>query len=94
MPDITITLSESQYKALESEVSSMDEWVSNIAISRANQAIEQIVRDYTDRAFAEGIQMPSTKDELILDAYERGWVKTAAVKGAEFTAALLAKHGE
>jgi hypothetical protein len=93
MPSITITLSEADYKALETEANNVDDWVENVALSRAHLAGDQIVSDYTTRALSEGVQIPTTRDEVIIDAFARGWVQTAAEKSAEFTSALLAKHG-
>jgi|11_taG_2_1085331.scaffolds.fasta_scaffold05927_3 hypothetical protein len=94
MPNINITLSEADYKALEAEANDVNDWVENIALSRAHLAGDQIIRDYTTRALSEGVQIPTTRDEVIIDAFARGWVQTAAEKSAEFTAALLAKHRE
>jgi hypothetical protein len=92
MPNINITLSEADYKALEAEANDVAEWVENIALSRAHLSGDKIVGDYTTRALSEGIQIPTTRDEVIVDAFTRGWAQTAAEKSAEFTAAILAKH--
>ena len=52
MPNINITLSEADYKALEAEANDVAEWVENIALSRAHLSGDKIVGDYTTRALS------------------------------------------
>lgn len=88
MPDITITLSEAQMKCLEYIAVSPQSWSENAITNRARQANDEIVQMYTNRALDEGISIPATRDEIVTDAFARGWVKTAADREAEAQAAL------
>ena len=44
---------------------------------RINQARDAIVSIAIERYLAEGIQIPASKDEIVEDAYARGWIKSA-----------------
>lgn len=74
---LTLTLTESEYKCLEYITISPSDWSKNVVRDRARIAADAIVQIYTSRAISEGIQIPLTKDEIIDDAFARGWVKTA-----------------
>jgi len=90
MPDITITLSDADYKAFEVVANTPEDWVQNAAQERARKAGDEIVKNYTTRALSEGVQIPLTRDEVILDAYARGWVQSSADASAAYTAQLIA----
>jgi hypothetical protein len=38
---------------------------------------------YIQKALDEGVNIPSTRNEIVMDAYERGWIKTAAQRNEE-----------
>tara|TARA_R110000868_G_scaffold85685_5_gene240879 strand:+ start:778 stop:1050 length:273 start_codon:yes stop_codon:yes gene_type:complete len=78
MPNITITITESEIKALEYVAVSPQEWSENAVTERARVATNDIVRLYTERALDEGISIPVTRDAIIMDAYAREWIRTAA----------------
>ena len=88
MPDITITITDTQMKGLEYAAFSPQEWVENAATERARRANEEIVQMYTTRALDEGVQIPATREEIVADAFTRGWVQSAAT----VQAALEAEH--
>ena len=83
MPNITITLTETELKAMEYIAVSPHDWADNAVTNRARTAIDEIVQMYTQKALDEGVQIPMTKDAIIADAYARGWVKTAAQHNEE-----------
>lgn len=83
MPNITITLTETELKAMEYIAVSPHDWADNAVTIRARTAIDEIVQMYTQKALDEGVQIPMTKDAIIADAYARGWVKTAAQHNEE-----------
>jgi hypothetical protein len=72
--DITITLTDAEYKGLQSVAVDPHQWVENAAINRARVAVDDIVRLYTNRALDEGVSIPGTRDEIVTDAFARGWV--------------------
>lgn len=80
MPDITVTLTDTQYKGLEYAAKVPQDWVDNAVINRARIANDEIVKIYTERALDEGVQIPTTRELIIEDAFTRGWVQTAAAR--------------
>jgi len=72
--DITVTLTDTEYKGLQSVAADPQEWVANAATNRARIAVDDIVKLYTNRALDEGVTIPGTRDEIVTDAFARGWV--------------------
>lgn len=83
MPDITITLTDTQYKGLEYAAADPQDWADNAVTERARIANDEIVQLYTNRALDEGVQIPATRELIVADAFTRGWVKTAAQRNEE-----------
>jgi len=94
MPDITVTLTDTENKAMEYAAASVSDWIDNAATNRARIAIDEIVKIYTDRALEEGVQIPTTKDAIVTDAFDREWVKTAAQRNADAAAEAAAMNAE
>lgn len=90
MPDITITLTDTQYKGLQYAAADPEDWADNAVTERARIANDEIIQLYTNRALNEGIQIPATRELIIADAFTRGWVKTAAQRNEEAAAELPA----
>jgi len=78
MPDITITLTDTQYKGLEYVSTDPEDWADNALTNRARIANDEIIQMYTTRALDEGVAIPATRELIVADAFTRGWVKTAA----------------
>ena len=85
MPNITITLTDTQHKGLEYCAFSPQEWADNALTNRARMATDEIIQMYTTRALDEGVAIPATRELIIADAFTRGWAKTAAQRTAEST---------
>ena len=83
MPDITITLTDTELKGLEYCAMSPQDWAENSLTNRARIANDEIVQMYTTRALDEGVQIPATRELIVADAFTRGWAKTAAEQSAE-----------
>ena len=83
MPDITVTLTDTQLKGLEYAAVSPQEWAENALTNRARIANDEIVNMYTNRALDEGVAIPATRELIVADAFTRGWAKTAAQVNAE-----------
>ncbi len=90
MPNITITLTDTQYKGLEYAAASPEDWAENAVTERCRIANDEIVQLYTNRALDEGVQIPATRELIVADAFARGWVKTAAQRNEEAAAELSA----
>ena len=80
---ITIELNDTQYKGLQYIALSPEEWGDNVVTNRARIAIDEIVDIYTKRALDEGVQIPTTREAIVDDAFTRGWVKTAQQRNEE-----------
>jgi hypothetical protein len=85
MPNITIELTETQIKGLESVALSPSDWANNVVTERARVAIDDIVTLYTNKALNEGVQIPSTREEIVSDAFARSWAKTIAQQDAKIS---------
>ena len=88
MPNITITLTDTQYKGLEYAALDPQDWADNALTNRARIANEEIIQMYTTRALDEGVAIPATRELIVADAFTRGWAKTAAERNAEAEAEL------
>ena len=78
MPEITITLTDTQLKGLQYAALDPQDWAENAVTNRARIANDEIVQMYTNRALNEGVQIPATRELIVADAFTRGWAKTAA----------------
>ena len=76
MAEHTITLTNIEEKAFTYISTDQITWITDAFQNRALVAINEIVKIYTERALDEGIQIPSTREEIVNDAFTRGWVKT------------------
>ena len=83
MPNITITLTDTQYKGLQYAALDPQDWADNAVTNRARIANDEIVSMYTNRALDEGVAIPATRELIVADAFTRGWAKTAAQVNAE-----------
>jgi len=83
MPNITITLTDTQYKGLQYAALDPQDWADNAVTNRARIANDEIISMYTNRALDEGVSIPATRELIVADAFTRGWAKTAAQVNAE-----------
>jgi len=88
MKEITITITDTQDLGLQYVASNVQDWIENAATERARIANDEIIKIYTNRALDEGIQIPTTRELIVADAFDRGWVKAASVREAELEARL------
>ena len=66
----TVTLTESEDKAMQWVAYSVQEWIDNVVKNRARKAIEQIYSNEVDRMNAdpEITSIPADKNKVVLDA--------------------------
>lgn len=89
--DYTVTLTQTEDKALAFAALDKDAWIQHVVHNRCATAIDEIVQLAVSKCLETGTQIPQTK-ELIVDlAYAQEWVKTAAEREAEAQAALAAQ---
>ena len=78
-----IVLTEEQKKAMDYVCIDIQEFIQNAANTRARIAIKEIVKIYTEQALDMGLQIPSSRLDIITDAYNRNIIKTAAQVNAD-----------
>ena len=81
--DYTITLTDTEDKALSYASASQQDWVDNAVHNRCRIGIDEIVDIYTKRALDEGVKIPATRELIVADAFTRSWVKTAKQRTEE-----------
>jgi len=92
MVDFTITLTDTEKKGMEYAANNVQDWIDNAATNRARIAVDEIVNLYTTKALDDGVAIPATRELIVDDAFNRGWVKTAAQRDSDATAALANKE--
>lgn len=86
--DYTITLTDTEDKALAYAAASQQDWIDNLVHNRCRIAIDDIVKLAVDKFIAAGESMPGDRDQIVAIAFERGWVKTAAQRNEEAQAEM------
>jgi hypothetical protein len=83
MPDITITLTDTQYKGLEYAALSPQDWANNAITERARIANDEIVQLTVQHCLDNGEAIPLTREAIVAHAFEHDVVKTAVERQAE-----------
>lgn len=81
--DITVTLTSTQERALAYVALDPLEYVTagiQVAIQRA---MDEIVNLEVQRRLAAGQTIPGSREDIIAQAFEAGWIKTAAQRQAQ-----------
>jgi len=81
--DYTITITETQKKALEFIALDVDVWITNAAIARAESATQQIIDLLVAHCNENEVALAVGQDAQVAQAYSLGVIKTAAVRLAE-----------
>jgi hypothetical protein len=68
MPNYTVKLTAAQNKALRIVVLSPQEWIDNVVHERCRVSAEEIVQSEIQRLWKAGLPIPSTADEIIMNA--------------------------
>jgi len=84
MKSITINLTDTQFFGLEYVAADPLDWAQNFVNERARIATEEIVAITVEKCLETKVQLPGSKDEIVMLAFERGWIKTAADRQKEF----------
>jgi len=83
MPTITIELTDTQYKGLEYAALSPEDWADNAVTNRARIANDEIVEITVKHCLDNGIQVPTTREEVVAYAFDNEIVKSAVIRNAE-----------
>jgi hypothetical protein len=78
MPDITITLTDTQLKGLEYAALSPQEWAENAITERCRIANDEIAYLTVKHCLDNGIQVPATRELIVAYAFDNDIVETAA----------------
>ena len=81
--DITITLTDTQYKGLQYAALSPEDWATNAVTERARIANDEIVQTTVTYCLDNGITVPATREDIVAYAFDNGIVKTAEQRNAE-----------
>ena len=87
MPDITITLTDTQFKGLEYAAVSPQDWAENAVTVRCRIANDEIVDLTVKHCLDNDIQVPATREAIVTYAFDNDLVDTAANRQAEAEAA-------
>ena len=79
----TITLTEVEDMAISYVVQSQEEWINNVVHERCRIAIDEIVKICVEKCLETNTQIPGSKDDMVLLAFEQEWVKTGVQINAE-----------
>jgi hypothetical protein len=83
--EYTITLTEAEDKALSYVALSQQDWIDNAVHERCRVAIDKIVKICVEKCLETNTQIPGSKNDMVLLAFENGWVKTGVEQNNEST---------
>jgi hypothetical protein len=83
MPNITITLTDTQFKGLEYAALSPQEWAENVVTERCRIANDEIVDLTVKHCLDNGIQVPPTRELIVSYAFDNDIIKTVAQRQGE-----------
>ena len=75
--DYTITLTDTEKKAMEYIAADVDDWITNAATNRARVAIDEIVAKLVEHCNANDIALAVGRDAQVTQAYDLGVVSAA-----------------
>ena len=75
--DYTITLTNTEKKAMEHIAVNVDDWITNAATNRARIAIDEIVAKLVEHCNANDIALAVGRDAQVTQAYDLGVVSAA-----------------
>ena len=85
MPDITVTLTDTENKALEYAAVSVQDWADNALTNRARIAKDEIIALLVAHCNANDVALAVGEDAQVAQAFDLGVVRTAAQVNADAT---------
>ena len=84
MPDITVTISDTEQKCLQHDIADdLDVWADAIIKNKANVIKSQIISMLVAHCNANDIAIATGEDAQITQAYDLGVVRTAAQRNSD-----------
>ena len=78
MPDITVSLTDTEFKSLEYAAASVQDWADNALKNRARKAKEQIIALNTAHCNTNSIAIAVGEDAQVTQAFDLGIVQRLA----------------
>lgn len=89
MPDITISITDTEKKALEYVMVDISEWTDNAVTNRARIAKDEIISLLVAHCNANSVAIATGEDAQVTQAYTLGVVKTVVQQNADAAKAEL-----
>ena len=83
MPDITVTLTDTEQKCLEYAAASPQDWADNALTNRARIAKDEIIAALVAHCNANSVSIATGEDAQVTQAFDLKVVKTAAERNKE-----------
>ena len=83
MPDITVSLTDTELKCLEYAAASPQDWADNALTNRARIAKDEIIAALVAHCNANDVSIATGEDAQVTQAFDLKVVKTAAEANAE-----------
>ena len=83
MPDITVTLTDTENKALEYAAVSVQDWADNAVKNRARIAKDEIIALLVAHCNANEVALAVGEDAQVAQAFDLGVVKTVAQRNKD-----------
>tara|TARA_B100001175_G_C19465238_1_gene618741 strand:- start:383 stop:646 length:264 start_codon:yes stop_codon:yes gene_type:complete len=75
MPDITISITDTEQKVLETMMVDIEEWIDNTVINRARTAKDEIISLLVAHCNANDVTIATGEDAQVTQAYDLNLVK-------------------
>ena len=85
MSNYEVTLTNLEESAMQFVAADVNDWIQNAVHERARVAVEEIVQFAVQQYLAQGMSIPSTREDIVMGAYANGWIKTAADRNNDLT---------
>ena len=85
MPEITVTLTDTELKCLEYAAASPQDWADNALTNRARIAKDEIIALLVAHCNANSVALAVGEDAQVTQAFDLGVVQTAAAANEEST---------
>lgn len=92
MKEYIVKLSTAQDLALSYVTVVQQDWINNAVENRCRTAIEEIVKICVDNCLAQNVSIPGTQEDIVILAFEKGWIKTAQQMHDETVDAIVANQ--
>lgn len=77
MPDITVTLTQTQYNAMTTDMVNVSEWINNFSVERGNTEIRKIINLLVAHCNENDVQLAVGQDAQVQQAFDLGIVAAA-----------------